>query len=95
MVSDTTNGEVKGATWELELVPIGMSVRKVVDLGEPTAARVIVDIQPSKGKVAFTISGSGPSMAKPQELIDLLQQVVEEARTVYDGSEEAVERGEV
>lgn len=87
-------GEVKGAAWELQLVPLGMHVRRVVTLGEPAATRVIVDIQPSEGKVQFKVSGSGASLARPQDLLLLLEQVVEEARSVYDGSEEAIERGE-
>ena len=86
--------EVKGATWELELVPTGMFVRRVVTLGEPQATRLIVNVEPTKGKVAFTITGSGPSLAEPADMLLLLEQVIAEARTVYDGSEQPIERGE-
>jgi len=86
--------EVQGASWELELVPVGMFVRRVVTLGDPAATRVILDIEPKSGKVAFKISGSGPSMAKPQDMLLLLEQVLSEASAVYDGTEEPIERGE-
>lgn len=84
--------EVKGASWALELIPTGMFVRRVVTLGEAASTSVIVSIQPASGKVEFKVTGSGPSLAEPQDMLLLLEQVVAEARAAYDGSEVVEER---